>query len=213
MYFYSARLMQFYSAVDTLAVEGKMIGILGDEDVCDEPGAWPAALDRAAWQRGLLELLAAAAGHTRPDNAIYDEPAGDVLELFGDVLANALELAATGVAGRTGIKDMLLAGEMIRQWPAGGLLSCLGRGCARWRPGAAENLEIFKHQLELIEAFGRGAEAIAQLLVQPRAELRDHKIAQARIGCVSCDDGILSGDLRVTLGDDRLERFNIIRQI
>jgi hypothetical protein len=30
---------------------------------------------------------------------------------------------------------------------------------------------------------------------------------------VSCDDGVLSGDLRITLGDDRLERFNIIRQI
>ena len=179
----------------------------------DQPGAWPATLDRAAWQRGLLELLAAAAGHAGPDNAIYDEAAGDVLELFGDVLANALELAAAGVAGLASIEDLLLAGEMIRQWPAGGLLSRLGGRCARWRLGAALDLEIFKHQLELIEAFGRGAEAIAQLPVQPGAELRDHQIAQARIGCVSCDDGILRGDLRIKLGDDRLERFNIIRQI
>jgi hypothetical protein len=30
---------------------------------------------------------------------------------------------------------------------------------------------------------------------------------------VSCDDGVLSGDLRITLSDDRPERFNIIRQI
>jgi hypothetical protein len=135
------------------------------------------------------------------------------LELFGGAFANALELAATGVAGRTGIKDMLLAREMIRQWPAGGLLSRLGWRRARWRLGAAENLEIFKHQLELIEAFGRGAEAVTQLFVQPRAELRNHQIAQARIGCVSCDDGVLRGNLRITLGDDRLERFNIIRQI
>ena len=76
-----------------------------------------------------------------------------------------------------------------------------------------EPLAALTHQLELIEAFGGGPEAIAQLLIQPRAELRDHQVAQARIGCVSCDDGVLSGDLRITLSDDRLERFNIIRQI
>jgi hypothetical protein len=181
--------------------------------VCDEPGTWPATLDRAGWQRRLLELLAAAAGHTGPDNAIYDEAAGDVLKLFGDVLANALELTATGVAGFASIEDLLLAGEMIRQRTASRLLARLGGRCARWRLGAAHNLEIFEHQLELIEAFGGGPEAIAQLLIQPRAELRDHQIAQARIGCVSCDDGVLSGDLRITLSDDRLERFNIIRQI
>ena len=72
---------------------------------------------------------------------------------------------------------------------AGGLLSRLGRCHARWHLCAAQHLEIFKHQLERIEAFGRGPEAIAQLLAQLRAELRDHQIALARISCVSCDDG------------------------
>src|SRR5690606_22645634 len=98
-------------------------------------------------------------------------------KLFGDVLADTLELAAAGVAGLATIEDLLLARKMIRQRPASGLLACLRGRCASWRGGAAQDLKIFQHQLQLLDALKRRSEAITQLLVQSGAELGDHQIA------------------------------------
>ena len=71
-----------------------MIAILRDQHMRQKAGARSAALDRSRRQRRLVELLAAAAGQARTDDALHHEAAGDVLQFLGDILAETLETAA-----------------------------------------------------------------------------------------------------------------------
>jgi hypothetical protein len=87
-----------------LAVEGQVVAVLRHQDVGEEAGTRPASLDRARGQWRLHEALAARAGEPRTHDAVHDEAARHVLELFGDVLPQAPQVATaagTGVlAGR-----------------------------------------------------------------------------------------------------------------
>lgn len=80
----------------------------------EEARSRPAALDRARGKRCLVELFAAAAGHAWADDPVHDEPAGNVLQLFGDILADTLQLAAAILAGIAWLKNLLSPGKMIR---------------------------------------------------------------------------------------------------
>lgn len=73
----------------------------GDRRTCrpnvrDEAGSRPATLDRARRKRRLKNRLATRACHGRPHDPVHDEAARNVLQLFGDVLAEPLQPAAVG---------------------------------------------------------------------------------------------------------------------
>lgn len=78
-----------------------------------------------------------------------------ILELLGHILANALQLAAAIIAGLARLKHLFGPWQMIRQRPADRLI-LRGR---LWRASgnlcAAGDLQVFQHQLQLLEAFGR----------------------------------------------------------
>ena len=85
-----------------LAVQRKMIAVLGDQDVCKEPGAREAALDRTTRCQRLHDPLAACARELRahvPDDL---EVARHVLEHLGDVLAQGTQLASA-IRARAGV--------------------------------------------------------------------------------------------------------------
>src|SRR5690606_8013954 len=79
-------------------IERQMVGELADEHMRQETGSGTTALDRARGQRRLDEPLATRARQARPHDPVHDEPAGDILELLGDVLAETTERAATARA-------------------------------------------------------------------------------------------------------------------
>ena len=68
-----------------------------------QAGSRPSAFNRARWQCGLCERLAARTGKARPHNAVYDEPTRNILKFFGYVLTQtaqaATALSAIVVAG------------------------------------------------------------------------------------------------------------------
>ena len=121
----------------------------------EQARAGPTAFDRAAGQRGLVEPVTTGAGHAGAHIAVHHEPAGDILKLLGDILANALQLAAAVIAGLARLKHLVDPWQVIRQRLAGRLVF---RG-RLWRASgnlcAAGDLQVFQHQLQLLEAFGR----------------------------------------------------------
>lgn len=116
--------------------------------------------------RRLDYLLAGPAGERLADVAHDLEPARDVVEALGDVLADPAQAPAAGRAGaETGV-DHALARQMGRQVPPGGLEPCtLPRLDDDRRAGQAlglVDLQRLDGQFELFEAraelLGRGAE-------------------------------------------------------
>ena len=77
-----------------LAVKRQVIGILIDQHMGEKTRSRPAPFDRAAWQRGLGEAIAARTGHPGPHDAVHDKAAGDVFQFFGHILAQPAQLAA-----------------------------------------------------------------------------------------------------------------------
>ena len=98
-----------------LAVEWQMISVFVDQNMGEQTRSRPATLDRAAWQRCLREAIAAGTGHPGPHDAVHDEVAGDVFQLFGHILAQAAQLAsALGALCAAGCQLDLDAGNMVR---------------------------------------------------------------------------------------------------
>ncbi len=67
------------------------------------------AFYRPRRQRGLDDLLAAAAGHARPHDAVHDKTTRDIFQFLGNIVPKFFEFAAamsTGVARR---QDFLVA--------------------------------------------------------------------------------------------------------
>jgi hypothetical protein len=77
-----------------LAIERQVIGVFVHQDMGKQARAGTAPLDRAGWQRCLRECLAARAGHAGPHDAGRGEPAGDVFQLLGHILAKTAQRAA-----------------------------------------------------------------------------------------------------------------------
>ena len=75
----------------TLPIERQVVGVFGDQNICQQAGSGTTALDRAGWQSGLSEGVTAGTGHARADDPVYDEPAGHILQLFGHILAEAAQ--------------------------------------------------------------------------------------------------------------------------
>ena len=86
----------------TLSVQRQVVAVLGGEHMGEQPGAGQAAHDRAAGGGRLHDGLAPAAGEFRAHVAHHPEAGRDVLQLFGHVLAQALQSAAALRAAAAG---------------------------------------------------------------------------------------------------------------
>ena len=83
-----------------LAVQGKVVGVLGHHHLGEQPGGGNPLVDHLRGHRRLDQGLALGAGPLAADVALNGEDAGLVGELLGNVLADALHLAAAGAGGR-----------------------------------------------------------------------------------------------------------------
>ena len=79
-----------------LSLERQVIGVFANQNMGQKTRAGASAFNRAGWQRGLGKSLAAGAGHTWADNPAHDKASGDILQFFGNILAD-LAQGATAV--------------------------------------------------------------------------------------------------------------------
>jgi hypothetical protein len=77
-----------------LPVQRQMIAIFRDQQMRQHAGGGATARRRHRWRRRLGDRVAAPAGVFRADMADHPEPAGDIVENFGDVFAKPGHVAA-----------------------------------------------------------------------------------------------------------------------
>ena len=163
-----------------LAVERQVITVLRDQHMRQKAGTGAAALDRPRRQRRLVEALAAAAGQARAYDAHHHETAGDVLQLLRDILAQPLETTAAGGTPLARRQHRLFARQMARQGAALRLPLRAGRRLGQ-RLRRSGDLFVFQPELELVEGFRGGAEALPAQTRKLMLELPDQKIAVAQL--------------------------------
>ena len=103
-----------------LAVEGKMVGVLRHDHVCEHAGAGHRTRDRHRRHGRLYHRLALGARVGRPHMAHHFEAAGHILQNLGHVLADfaqALEAAARADAGGR-LVPLIAARQMLGQLAA-----------------------------------------------------------------------------------------------
>lgn len=71
-----------------------MVGVLVDQHMGQQTRPRPSAFNRARWQCSLCERLTARTGKARPYNAVHDEPAKNVFQLFGYIFSQTTQTAA-----------------------------------------------------------------------------------------------------------------------
>ena len=147
-----------------LPVERQMIAIFGDQDMGEQAGSGASPLDRARRQGRLADGLAASAGQARAYDPVHHEPTRQVVQLFGDILAQRLQPAAALSAGIAGRDQGLLARKVRRQRLA--LWYPLRRGSRvgrRHGPVGLSRLDrlVLQPELELVEALGGRPEPMA----------------------------------------------------
>nr|WP_230980534.1 hypothetical protein [Oryzicola mucosus] len=144
-------------------------------------GAGTAALDRARWQRSLCECLAAGTSQAGTDDPVHGEPAGNILQLFCHILAEAAKGSATaGTVLVAGGQFYLLARDVIGDRTALRLvLLFLVRQAQLCSHLGDRDLGCLERQLKLLDGLRRRAKAmasvtgelVAQLLYQHRLRL------------------------------------------
>ena len=121
------------------------------------------------------ERLAARASHAGPDNAVHDEPTGDVFQFLRHILADPAQLAAAG-AFRARRKHFLEAWQFWRQRLAlrlGFLLSgifVIWRGNLCYRRFLFLQLEL---QIELLGGLGLCAKPVTTMASELMLKLGD----------------------------------------
>ena len=140
----------------TLAVERQMIGIFVDQHMGQQAGSGSATLDRAAWQRGLREAIAARAGHSWAHDAVHDEASGHIFQLLGHIFAQPAQFAAAIIAGRVAggqldlhARDMI--GDRLALGFVGGCIIGLAKLCGQSGNGDLAHLQ---RQLQLLGCLG-----------------------------------------------------------
>lgn len=114
------------------------------------------AFDGARWQRCLCERLAARTGKARSHDAVHDEPARNIFQLFGHVLAKTTQAAtAKGAVVVASRQFDFHTRDMI--WDR----AALGFGCRLFirktqlcRHLGDGNLTVLQGQLKLFDALG-----------------------------------------------------------
>ncbi|CUH71468.1 hypothetical protein TL5120_01617 [Thalassovita autumnalis] len=108
-----------FTCVDLgLPLKRQVITIFADQHVRHEAGAGPPAFDQAGRQRGLGESFTAGAGHAWADKPAHDEVTGDVIQLFGHVLAHLAQGATASIACLARRQDLIFPIQMVGQWLA-----------------------------------------------------------------------------------------------
>jgi hypothetical protein len=168
-----------------LPIEGKVIGVLGDDDVGDQCLGRQAAFDQPGWGRRLHHRAGAgSAGVLGPANYQDPELGRHHIQPLGDVLADLVHLAGAARTGLVGDVDHHLDPRQMRgQGPAVDLAARAGsrRRCAvrRGLDGGDALLDFLERQCQLvgIEPLRAPAEAMALQFVddgaQPIALIRD----------------------------------------
>ena len=98
-----------------LAVQREVVTVFRHEHVGEEPRSGPPALDRARRQRRLMEALAPSAGQPWANEPLDHEARRDVLQLLGDVLAQALQIGAAVGALMPWGENRLFTGKVFGQ--------------------------------------------------------------------------------------------------
>ena len=91
-----------------------MVGVFGNEDMGQQTGTRATTLDRTGWQRSLSKGFVAGTGHAGADDPVHDEPAGNVFQLFGHILAEAAQRpTAMGTVRVAGGQLDLMARDVV----------------------------------------------------------------------------------------------------
>jgi hypothetical protein len=98
-----------------LPVQGKVIGVLGYQHLRQQSRGGQPLVDDVRRHRRLHQGLARRAHPFAADVPLDGEDAGGVVELLGDVLADALQLAAAAADGRGRLVTDLAARQVRRQ--------------------------------------------------------------------------------------------------
>ena len=198
-----------------LTVQRQVIAIFGDQHMTEPPGAGPAAVDGQARHRRLRHRLAAPAGKRRADVADHLEPAGDVVQRLGDVLAH---LAHRPAAGRTDARRRVHdigARQMLRQRTATApALRLRHHGRRRgsllvWAFARRLCFQLFQRQLQLADHLPELLRRPAEGLPAQPGDLQLQRLDLQRLGDQA-------GPRRRELGrlgyDQRPQRLGIIRK-
>jgi len=111
---------------DFLAVQRKVVSVLGHHHLRQEAGGGDAIVDHLGGHRRLDQRLALHAGPLASNLPLDGEHAGNVVELLGHVRADALERTAVRASGRLGFVVDIDARQVCRQWRTRRLLLVLG---------------------------------------------------------------------------------------
>ena len=114
-----------------LAIQQQMIGVLGHQHMGQEARSRNAFVDDVCRHARLNQRLALCAGPFAANVALNGEHARLVVELFGDVLADALQLTATAAGSGFGLVADLAARKVCGQRLAPGLLLLTRSGFRR----------------------------------------------------------------------------------
>jgi len=192
-----------------LPIERKVVGVLGGQDVGQQPRSGKPPSNRPRRRFDLHDALARRAGKLRTHVPDHPETRRHVIEHLRDVLADLAHrrTAVRTVAGR--LVQHLLARQVIGQRPAHRRRLLLRLGSGRrglLRLGA---LQFFQPQLVLfdlpVKALGGAAELHA-------LELCDQKLQVFDLGQIQLELCSLLEELRALLEHQCLERFEVIGQ-
>ena len=92
-----------------------MVGVLGHQHVCEQPGARAPPLDGHGRQGRLHDALARPAAEARADVAHDPERGGHIVELLGHILAHAPHGAAAVGADARALMHHVLARQVVGQ--------------------------------------------------------------------------------------------------
>ena len=185
-----------------------MVTVLRDQYVGEKPRSWPSALDGARRQGRLVKALAPGAREPGTHKALDDEPGRNVLQLLGDVLAQALQTPAAIGALFPGAEDRLFTGKVLGQCPAPRL--GLANVWLRYRRRRPCNFLVLQSEFELVERFGAHPEALPAKPRELMAQLLDDEVAVAYVGLASGEIGFAGGNLCLRRTHHGVERGDII---
>lgn len=198
-----------------LPVQRLVIAVLRDQDVGEQPEAWPATLDRQGRHRRLHDRLARPAAQLRSDMTDDLEGGRHVLEHLALVLAQLAErgtaAARTSVGGRV---HHHLARQVLGQRPAGRRLPWATGGGKLPRIDNASRLgtcpalglaflEIADQQLELLDVTVELLREAAEPGAAQHGELRLQLLDVQRLGV---ELGVAGGERLVLPRQRRLQR-------
>ena len=184
---------------DRLPIQRDVICELRDQHVREQSRAREAALDGTTRRCCLCDVIAARAGEFGPHMTDHAEASRYVLQLFGNVFAQQLQLAAAFRArlGRFRQMRLHLTRQMLRQRFARRLFRRRARCLGDFdRSGAFVGLQLFEPQFELLDLAVQFLRLATELHA---AQLRNQQLQML--------------DLRLGGGVCRLMRFDYVLEM